>query len=185
MNSNKNILVLLGKSGSGKTTTEKALLAHGIENLVTYTTRVARENEVSGVDYHFISNEEFNKINFDSKFIINDKWKYGIILDNLKKKECKTFVFSPISEIYALDTISSAINKGFNVNIFILNVDRNIRFERLVARGESKESIEKRFDIENKEGDYNYSAFEKFNPIILDTGKLNPDEILESIVKEL
>ena len=45
--------------GSGKTTVERELTARGYRRIVTYTTRPMRRDETQGVDYHFISEEEF------------------------------------------------------------------------------------------------------------------------------
>jgi len=56
-----NLLVLSAPSGSGKTTVARKLLASvgDIEFSVSYTTRPRRQSETNGVDYHFISEEQF------------------------------------------------------------------------------------------------------------------------------
>ena len=52
------IIVLVGKTASGKTTVANELCKHhGYKRIVTYTTRPMRKNEVQDVDYHFISDE--------------------------------------------------------------------------------------------------------------------------------
>lgn len=56
---NTNIIILVGQTGSGKTTIAKALEKDGYKRMVTYTTRPPREDEIDGVDYHFISEDEF------------------------------------------------------------------------------------------------------------------------------
>lgn len=64
------IILLLGASGSGKTTLSKAL-GSSIDNLCTltyYTTREKREKEKEGVDYIFVSKDEFDKINQSGGF---------------------------------------------------------------------------------------------------------------------
>ncbi|MSU42065.1 MAG: guanylate kinase [Pedosphaera sp.] len=55
------LLVLSAPSGAGKTTIARHLLAAqpGLSRVVTCTTRAPREGEVSGVDYHFLSEPEF------------------------------------------------------------------------------------------------------------------------------
>lgn len=185
MDSNKHIIVLMGKSGSGKTTIEKMLLKKkNFRTLLIYTTREKRPGEVNGVDYNFVSNEAFKKIKFDSKFIVNENWKYGVDLEYLKNIENNIFVFSPISEQYSLDTITSALNNGFTVDMFILTVDKETRIERLLSRGESQESINKRFEIEEEEGEYS-SRFDFLNPTIIDTGTISLEDSLQKILKEL
>ena len=54
------MLVIVGESASGKSTTEKCLCAlYGYKKIVSYTTRLPRDGEEDGVDYHFISMEDF------------------------------------------------------------------------------------------------------------------------------
>ena len=50
----KKIVVLVGGSGSGKTTIAHELEKKGFRRLVTTTTRPKREGEVDQVDYFFV-----------------------------------------------------------------------------------------------------------------------------------
>ncbi len=55
------LLVISAPSGCGKTTILKQLMEKisGLEFSVSHTTRQPRVGEVNGVDYHFVSQEEF------------------------------------------------------------------------------------------------------------------------------
>ncbi|MCC7374517.1 MAG: guanylate kinase [Verrucomicrobiales bacterium] len=55
------LLLITAPSGAGKTTVGKNLLANtpGLERAVTCTTRPPRGGEQAGVDYHFLSRDEF------------------------------------------------------------------------------------------------------------------------------
>jgi guanylate kinase len=57
------IFILSAPSGAGKTTISRAALKAigGLEASVSLTTRAPRENEAEGLDYHFVSDEEFNR----------------------------------------------------------------------------------------------------------------------------
>src|SRR5580698_4200804 len=57
------IFILSAPSGAGKTTISRAALnaIEGLEPSVSLTTRGPRENEADGLDYHFVSEEEFNR----------------------------------------------------------------------------------------------------------------------------
>ena len=58
------LIVLSGPSGVGKGTVRKALFnmpGHNLEYSISMTTREPREKEVNGVDYYFVSDEEFQK----------------------------------------------------------------------------------------------------------------------------
>ena len=54
------IIVLLGASGSGKSTIENELATHyGFKKIISYTTRQPRTGEVNGKDYYFTENNTF------------------------------------------------------------------------------------------------------------------------------
>ena len=56
------LVVISGPSGVGKGTVRKALFnrtGHNLDYSVSMTTRAPREGEVDGVDYYFVSKEEF------------------------------------------------------------------------------------------------------------------------------
>ena len=57
----KNLVIISAPSGAGKTTICKALQKRdqSIKFSVSYTTRERRSNEIDGVDYNFISKEDF------------------------------------------------------------------------------------------------------------------------------
>lgn len=54
------MIILVGESASGKTEVVKDLVNnYHYQKLVTYTTRLPREGEVEGRDYHFVSLPDF------------------------------------------------------------------------------------------------------------------------------
>ena len=65
------LIVLSGPSGVGKDTLLQRLeeVCPRIERCVTYTTRAPRPGEVPGVDYNFISAEEFRRMIEEGKFL--------------------------------------------------------------------------------------------------------------------
>ena len=66
------ILIISGPAGSGKTTLCTRLLKEfgdSVTRLVTTTSREPRPGEVDGVDYHFISPEEFEERIRNGEFI--------------------------------------------------------------------------------------------------------------------
>lgn len=63
MNSKKKLFVISGSSGVGKGTVIKGFLDRNpdFRLSISYTTRQRRENETEGVDYFYISKDEFEK----------------------------------------------------------------------------------------------------------------------------
>lgn len=57
------IFIISGPAGSGKNTVAEKLLSEfsNAQRVVTTTSRLPREGEKNGIDYHFISSEEFEK----------------------------------------------------------------------------------------------------------------------------
>jgi guanylate kinase len=55
------VFILSAPSGAGKTTLSRAALGKidGLEMSISLTTRAPREGEVPGLDYHFVSEDEF------------------------------------------------------------------------------------------------------------------------------
>lgn len=80
------ILIIVGESASGKSTLEKAIREnYGYNKIISYTTRPPREGEKEGVDYHFVSNEEFERLKNENKFIeigYYNNWNYGSAIED-------------------------------------------------------------------------------------------------------
>ena len=79
------IIVLLGASGSGKSTIEHELATHhGFEKIISYTTRQPRESEENGKDYYFVDNDTFNEILDRDLFAEHDEYSQNRLYGTLK-----------------------------------------------------------------------------------------------------
>ena len=69
------VVIVSGPAGAGKTSLVNALLANSSQFMraITCTCRPPRPGEINGVDYHFLTAEEFQR-----------KWKAGEFLENAK-----------------------------------------------------------------------------------------------------
>lgn len=79
------IIVLLGASGSGKSTIENELAVHyGFEKIVSCTTRNPREGETNGKDYYFVDNDTFNEVLNRGLFAEYDEYSQNRLYGTLK-----------------------------------------------------------------------------------------------------
>ena len=63
------MIVIVGERASGKSTLAKKYEDWlDFKRIVTYTTRQPRQNEKEGVDYHFIDDAEFERLNKEGFF---------------------------------------------------------------------------------------------------------------------
>lgn len=77
------IFVIVGKFATGKSSLVKDISAKtGIKQIITFTSRSPRENEVDGIDYHFVKKYAFNSDQFIAVETYND-WNYGICKSSL------------------------------------------------------------------------------------------------------
>lgn len=101
------IIALIGEAGSGKDRIMKEVLAAAptaFNEIISCTTRPPREGEQEGVNYYFLTNDEFiidvlsNKMLEHTNF---NGWNYGTSKDALKEDKINIGVFNPAG-IYAL-----------------------------------------------------------------------------------
>ena len=79
------IIVLLGASGSGKSTIENELATHhGFEKIISYTTRQPRTGEINGKDYYFTENNTFAAMINTGVLAEYDEYSQGRLYGTLK-----------------------------------------------------------------------------------------------------
>lgn len=134
------MIILCGASASGKTVTALELQRkYGLKKAITTTTRDKRVGETDGVEYFFISKEEFKKRLSENKFvessIYNDNY-YGCGIDQIS--DDKVVVLDP----NGLHSFKKLKNK--NIVTFLLIADEKTRRDRMVSRGDKEENIKTR-----------------------------------------
>lgn len=94
------ILALFGKSASGKDSIQKWIVSNYprlTNKIVSCTTRPPRSGEQDGVDYFFLSDEEFAKKVLDGSMLEATsfrEWFYGTALDQLDPDKINVGVFN-------------------------------------------------------------------------------------------
>lgn len=141
------IYLILGHSGSGKSTIRNALTSHGIKKIITYTTRPPRVSEVDGIDYNFIDQELFKKMDQDNLFIGTTCYVgnyYSTLKEDLEKNNNKD---SDCVIVVDKEGVL-AIKKEFaNARSIYLKCSRETLRDRMIKRNDHAKDIEKRLDV--------------------------------------
>ncbi|WP_238858633.1 guanylate kinase [Clostridium sp. YIM B02569] len=191
------LIVISGPSGAGKGTICKRFMEKNKDVMlsVSATTRSPRVGEVEGINYFFMSKEQFLE-----KIESNDFLEYAEVYDNYygtPKSNVEEMLQSGKDVILEID-IQGALkvkeNTREGVFVFILPPSMEELKQRIINRGsETNESLMKRFKSAYKEinfiSKYNYAvvndkveiAVEKLEAII-SAEKCRVDRIKDSIL---
>jgi len=151
------LIVISGPSGAGKTTLLKRLfeLCPGIRASVSATTRGPRPGEVNGVDYYFLSGEEFERRRCRGEFLeCFEVFGSGTWYGTLESEVAPSLAAgeSIILEIDVQGTMAVLERYPQTVTIFVRPADEEELERRLRARGtDSPESIERRLAVARRE----------------------------------
>lgn len=167
-------LVVCGPSGVGKSTLIKKLqdeFPGEVHLVVSHTTRSPRPDEKDGVDYFFVSRDEFEKVDFLERddFAGNS---YGTSQKALD--ECP-------GSLRILDLTIDGVVKmkasGINARFLAVLSPSGEELERRIEeRGVSKENLQKRMEEAN-------ALYERWTPFEWDSVLINDD--LEEAYKRL
>lgn len=155
-------IALFGKAGTGKDFLLKSLKNENLKNVsykIGCTTRPMREGEVDGVDYHFLSEEEFLKEEKEGSFVEVQKfngWYYGTRLADLQPYPIMNIGVSNISGIQQMEKAGIRVSP-----VQIISSDKT-RLLRQLEREECPDvkEIIRRFNTD--EEDFKEVPFEYF-----------------------
>jgi guanylate kinase len=147
------MFVIEAPSGTGKTTVIKQLLAQDkeLKFSVSVTTRTRREGEVDGVDYHYVTDAEYDKLLAEDAFYETVNSQYGGRYGTLRS-EVDSFLNVGQDVIFDMDWIGLRQVKEKApqdvVSIYMLPPSIKELRRRLEGRGtDSRETIEKRMNM--------------------------------------
>jgi len=184
------MVILSSPSGAGKTTITKKL-QQKYQNLkisVSHTTRKPRTNEVHGVDYFFVSKNEFEKLVVQKSF-----YEYAKIFNNYygtSKKSVKNIIDKKNDILFDIDWQGTQQLSSFKelklIKIFILPPNKEELKKRLVQRNQdNRKIVDQRLKCYDEDilhwSDYDYvilndnleNCFKQIENIILSHKKKN------------
>lgn len=170
------MLILIGPSASGKTEAVKILIKkYNMNKLVTYTSRNPRINEIDGVDYHFLTKDEFLKRIDEGFFIEYVQYNgnfYGTSYQDLSSD--KVVILEPSGVLTYLKKAKDL------VKVCYLRTPISARLERMQFRGDDMEVIKQR--IESDDLIFN-EEIEKHADWVIDSVNISMDDMTEKIYR--
>ena len=139
------MLILSSPSGAGKTTLTKKIQQkyQNFKISVSHTTRKPRINEVEGVDYFFVSHEDFKK-----KISNNEFFEYAKIFDNFygtSRDSVNLLLKNNNNILFDIDWQGTQQLSKFKelklIKIFLLPPDKKELENRLVQRNQDNINI--------------------------------------------
>ncbi len=135
------LIVLMGKSASGKDTIYKLLQADkslNLKQLIPYTTRPMRAGEVDGEAYHFVTEECFKELLQKGRVIehrayntVHGLWRYFTVADNQIDLNKDSYLLIATLEAYVSVLAYFGAEKVLPI---LVTLDDGIRLERALAR---------------------------------------------------
>lgn len=186
MNKRGMLVVLSAPSGCGKDTVFKRLCEKrkDVVKSVSATTRAPRENEIDGVNYYFISKEQFEYLIENGGLIeytcYNDCY-YGTPVEGVHEAVQMGKICFLIIEIEGAQNVMKLFPEC--VSIFLLPPSIEVLEKRLRGRGtDSEQEISNRMEIAYKE--MSYKDIYQYN-VINDDLEVCVDEINKILCDEL
>lgn len=145
------LVILSGVSGAGKDTIKKELIRR-MENVVSlpsYTSRKPREGEEEGVQYHFITKEQFEEKIKENEFYeydLHHENYYGTSKKLMDEKIASGKIIVKDIEVNGTENLIKLLKDETNIVSIFLKVDKDELRSRLEQREDnlSEEEIELR-----------------------------------------
>lgn len=179
------LIVLIGKTASGKDTVAKELIKMGFEKITTTTTRPMRDGEIPGVTYNYTTNDDFEKkieegffLEYKSYLVADgSKWYYGSPMEaftSIKDTDKKLIILTPDGYRDFLKRVS------IQYKAFYIYAKNDVIKKRLLKRGDDKDEAERRLKQDNAD----FSGVEwEVDRIVYNNGDKTPNEVAKLILR--
>lgn len=176
------IVILSGITGAGKSYLKKHIINKlNFKNIVIVTTRAIRENEVDGIDKHFVTDSEFEKLKAEGEISVCFEFlgnKYGYFTKDLKDtvNSITELHYNTIDDFKkcAKNVISIYIKPNVDMakkQLHLRNLPKSVEKFRLKEIKEQLKEIETNTNLRNKfdyiiSNDYTENSLENATNLI-------------------
>lgn len=181
------IIAIMGQAGAGKDSFVNAIIKGNYLSLakpiISCTTRPIRENEQDGVNYHYLTNEEFAEQVVNGEMLeatVFNNWCYGTSTKNLDKNAINLGVFNPEGV---------EILRGYdNIDLIVIYIvaDDKVRLLRQLNREEHPDcnEIVRRFGTDKQ--DFKETRINSISPdfVIENNGEQDIDTLARNFIAE-
>ena len=162
------MIILSSPSGAGKTTLVKKISKEKNYKIsISHTTREPRNNEIDGVDYFFVKQENFETLIQENAFL-----EYANVFKNMygsTKEQVFKNLKNGFNVLFDIDWQGAQQIKKQTldyklISFFILPPSKEILLERLVTRGETNNEI---IQMRMKQFDKDVLHWEEYDYVVI------------------
>ena len=150
------MIILIGKAGTGKTSVADELFKRGYYRIVTCTTRPIRKGEQEGIDYFFLTEEQFAKFEWAAYFAEVRKynttqgiWKYGSPKVELLSATDKDVIILTPDGVRAI--IPFLKEHMIDYTVVMIDSDDDVIRQRMYNRGDDEAEINRRIESDKED----------------------------------
>lgn len=182
------MIILLGKSASGKDTIVRKLIEQKeYKRIITWTTRPMRPGEKEGVTYHYTTEDDFKKKINEGFFVewkkyetVKGTWYYGTALDDIMDARGDDYRVIILTKD-GLEKMNSFCSYlvGINLLSVYLDVDTKVIKQRLLKRGDDKKEADRRIKYDKKD----FKGIENMVDVVIENNHRDIQEVVNMIHK--
>lgn len=173
------IFIVAGYCGSGKSSLIKSVLSDSfsdelnIEPFVYFTTRTPRDYEVDGIDYHFVSDKEFAKMNEEGALLDVQEYyglHYGIpvsIQNLFGRGSSHIFAIGMAGALHLKEVLSKNYPDRVKL-VYIKTPTQEVADTRLIIRGQDSDGLRKFRSEQNRRDEACFNQNEDKFDIVLE-----------------
>lgn len=141
-------IIIMGKSAAGKNFMARKMISLGMKQIVTDTTRAKRPGEKEGIDYHFLSVEQFEKKVRNGKYL---EYKRYVTVDGPVYYGTPVYAFEEgdfiiLTPSGVKDIVPILEEKRIDYITVLLTADKDLRIQRSLKRGDKVDEVLRRYD---------------------------------------